>query len=97
MKLFKDNGNDYTLLIGEKEIRLLLLALSWAVEKSVAKEGAQTKPLTPLEADLRREYHSLAGQKNLLEQLIHQISKSPDRDLKDFIPPEYQHLIDLDD
>ena len=56
--LFRDIAtNQSLLLLNDFEIQLILLALSWAKEKSRLEERAQTKPLTELESKIRTLYH----------------------------------------
>ncbi len=56
--LFRDSAtNQSLLLLNDFEIQLIILALSWAAEKSSLEERAQTKPLTELESKIRTLYH----------------------------------------
>ena len=56
--LFRDIAtNQSLLLLNDFEIQLIILALSWAKEKSSLEERAQTKPLTELESKIRTLYH----------------------------------------
>lgn len=56
--LFRDMAtNQSLLLLNDFEIQLIILALSWAKEKSSLEERAQAKPLTELESKIRTLYH----------------------------------------
>ena len=57
LKVDIENEKIASLTINDREIQVLILALSWAEKKSIAKQGAQTKKIIKLHRRLRELYH----------------------------------------
>ena len=57
LKVDIENPKTASLTIDDIEIQVLILALSWAEKKSIAKKGAQTKKIIKLHRRLRELYH----------------------------------------
>lgn len=55
-------------LLDQLELQLIVLALDWAVEKSEAKQGAQTNSLRQLAAGMRELHLQRVNMVNQLRQ-----------------------------
>lgn len=60
--------NSTLVLLDQLELELIVLALDWAVEKSEAKQGAQTNSLKQLAAGMRELHLQRVNMVNQLRQ-----------------------------
>lgn len=63
------NLKEIVISLDDFELQLIVLALSWAVEKSELKAGAQTKPLRKLEKRIRKLLHQRVSLVNKLDKI----------------------------